>query len=69
LYADTVLALELYPNALNGVNGIFDEGKAYEINEKDAEEFDRGFSAKEKAVVKTQERFLELHSTTFLLAN
>jgi predicted N-acetyltransferase YhbS/Pyruvate/2-oxoacid:ferredoxin oxidoreductase delta subunit len=59
-YPAALLALELYPNALNEINGIFDEGKAYEINEKDAEEFDRGFCVKEKVVRKTQERFLEL---------
>jgi hypothetical protein len=56
-YPAALLALELYPDALN------------EINEKDTEEFDRGFSAKEKMVNKTQGRFLELHSITFLLAN
>jgi hypothetical protein len=59
-YPAALLVLELYPNALLGIEGAFDEGKVYEINEKEAEEFDKGFSKKEKAVTKTQERFLEM---------
>jgi len=55
-----LLVLELYPNALNGVEGIFDEGKAYEIDKNEAEEFDKNFIAKEKGYLKSQERFKEL---------
>jgi len=55
-----LLVLELYPNALNGVEGIFDEGKAYEIDKNEAEEFDKKFIAKEKGYLKSQERFKEL---------
>jgi predicted N-acetyltransferase YhbS len=55
-----LLVLELYPNALNGIEGIFDEGKAYEINKDEAEEFDKKFIAKEKGYLKSQERFKEL---------
>ncbi|MDR2942965.1 MAG: hypothetical protein LBV17_10280 [Treponema sp.] len=30
-----LLVLELYPNALNGIEGIFDEGKEYEVDKKE----------------------------------
>jgi predicted N-acetyltransferase YhbS len=55
-----LLVLELYPNALNGIEGVFDEGKVYEIGKNEAEEFDKKFTAKEKGYSKTQERFKEL---------
>jgi len=55
-----LLVLELYPDALNGIEGIFDEGKAYEIDKNEAEEFDKKFIAKEKGYLKSQERFKEL---------
>jgi putative acetyltransferase len=55
-----LLVLELYSNALNGVEGIFDEGKAYEIDRNEAEEFDKKFIAKEKGYSKSQERYREL---------
>jgi predicted N-acetyltransferase YhbS len=55
-----LLVLELYPNALNGIEGIFDEGEAYEIDKNEAEEFDKKFIGKEKGYSKTQERFNEL---------
>jgi predicted N-acetyltransferase YhbS len=55
-----LLVLELFPNALNGIEGIFDEGKAYEIDEKEAEEFDKKFISKERGYSKSQERFNEL---------
>jgi predicted N-acetyltransferase YhbS len=35
-YPAALLVLELYPNALNGIEGIFDEGKAYEIDKNEA---------------------------------
>jgi predicted N-acetyltransferase YhbS len=59
-YPAALLVLELYPNALNGIEGIFDEGKIYEIDEKELEEFEKGFKPKEKGGSKTQERFKEL---------
>jgi predicted N-acetyltransferase YhbS len=59
-YPAALLVFELYPNSLNGIKGIFDEGKIYEINEKEFEEFEQGFYKKEKGVTKTQERFNEL---------
>ena len=55
-----LLVLELYPNALNGIEGIFDEGKAYEIDKNEAERFEKSFITKEKGYLKTQERFKEL---------
>jgi predicted N-acetyltransferase YhbS len=55
-----LLVLELYPNALNGTEGIFDEGEVYEIDKNEAEEFDKKFIAKEKEYSKSQERFKEL---------
>jgi predicted N-acetyltransferase YhbS len=60
IFPAALLVLELYPNALNGIEGIFDEGKAYEINKDEAEEFDKKFIAKEKGYSKSQERFKEL---------
>jgi len=55
-----LLVLELYPNALNGIEGIFEEGKAYEIDNNKAEEFDKEFVTKEKGYLKSQDRFKEL---------
>ena len=62
-YPAALLVLELYPNALNGIEGIFDEGKIYEIGEKELEEFEKNFKTKEKGFAKTQERFQELVNT------
>ena len=59
-YPAALLVLELYPNALNGIEGIFDEGKAYEVDENETEEFDKKFVRKEKGYSKTQERFNEI---------
>ena len=59
-YPAALLVLELFPNALNGINGKFDEGKIYEIDGKELEEFEKGFIKKEKQRTKTQERFNEL---------
>jgi len=59
-YPAALLVLELYPNALAGIKGIFDEGEAYQIDEKEAAEFDKGFPEKERKVAKSQERFLEM---------
>jgi predicted N-acetyltransferase YhbS len=59
-YPAALLVLELYPNALNGIEGVFDEGKAYEVDKKELQEFEKSFPPKEKGFAKTQERFLEL---------
>ena len=42
-YPVALLIFELYPNALNGIEGIFDEGKIYEIDSNEMEEFDKKF--------------------------
>ena len=60
-----LLVLELYPKSLEGISGVFDEGKTYEIDKKEAEEFDKSFTKKEKQKIKTQERYDEL-SNKFL---
>jgi predicted N-acetyltransferase YhbS len=45
-YPAALLVLELDANALNGIQGIFNEGKMYEINEKELEEFEKEFNKK-----------------------
>jgi predicted N-acetyltransferase YhbS len=59
-YPAALLVLELYPNALHGIEGIFDEGTAYEIDETELDEFEKGFHKKEKGFAKSQERFMEI---------
>jgi len=59
-YPAALLVLELYPCALNGIEGVFDEGKAYEIDSGQMEEFDKKFPIKEKRYSKTQDRFNEI---------
>jgi predicted N-acetyltransferase YhbS len=55
-----LLVLELYSNALDGITGIFDEGKIYYTDENELEEFEKGFNEKEKSITKSQERFMEI---------
>lgn len=55
-----LLVLELYPNALDGIRGVFDEGHAYQINAEEAAEFDKGFPVKEKFKTESQDKFLEI---------
>jgi predicted N-acetyltransferase YhbS len=59
-YPAALLVLELYSNALNGIEGIFDEGKVYEVDSNVMEEFDNKFIKKEKGYSKTQDRFKEI---------
>jgi predicted N-acetyltransferase YhbS len=59
-YPAALLVLKLYPGALKGINGIFDEGKPYEISDEGLEEFEKGFRKKEKGFAITQDRFNEL---------
>jgi len=56
----SLLVLELYPRALDGIEGAFDEGAAYVIDEKELAEFEKGFAKKEKLVTESQKRFTEL---------
>jgi len=55
-----LLVLELYPNALMGIEGIFFEGEDYEVNQDELIEFDKKFPKKDKEYSKTQDRFNEL---------
>jgi len=59
-YPVALLVLELFPNALNGIEGIFEEGKVYEVDENELREFDKKFQKMEKGYSKTQDRFNEL---------
>jgi predicted N-acetyltransferase YhbS len=59
-YPVALLVLELYQNALTGIKGKFNEGKIYEINEEELEEYEKRFIKKEKGITRTQERFNEL---------
>ena len=59
-YPASLLVLELFPNALKGIEGIFDEGIVYEINKTELETFEKGFPKKEKGFKKTQEKFKEM---------
>jgi hypothetical protein len=34
-YPVALLVLELFPNALNGIEGIFEEGKVYEVDKNE----------------------------------
>ena len=56
-YPSALLIYELFPNALFGINGIFDEGDVYKIDAEELEEFDKKFSKKEKLITESQERF------------
>ena len=64
-YPAALLALELFSGALSGVDGVFDEGKAYEIDGKELEVFEKGFQEKAKLRTKSQERFEELAGSVF----
>ncbi|MCL2079172.1 MAG: N-acetyltransferase [Oscillospiraceae bacterium] len=59
-YSVALLVLELYPNALDGITGMFDEGEIYKVDEKELKEFEKLFDKKEKGFAKSQERFNEL---------
>jgi len=59
-YPAALLVLELYPNALNKIEGIFDEGEAYKVDNNEMEEFNKKFVKKEKGYSKSQDRFNEI---------
>ncbi len=50
----------LYPGALDPITGRFLEGEACVIDPDEAEKFDQSFPHKEKRVMPSQARFLEL---------
>jgi predicted N-acetyltransferase YhbS len=58
-YPAALLVYELFSDALNGINGIFDEGDAYKVDKNLLEEFEKSFSKKEKIVTKSQEKFAQ----------
>jgi predicted N-acetyltransferase YhbS len=62
-YPAALLVLELYPHALARVEGVFDEGAAYEVDPRESEEFDKTFVKKEKLVTKSQEDFIKIAGT------
>ena len=51
---DYFMALELAEGSLQGITGNFYEDEAFDVNEKDVEEFDKAFPYKEKHVTATQ---------------
>ncbi len=59
-YPAALLVWELYPGALTGIEGTYDEGDIYVMDHDAVAAFDSGFPPKEKAHSKTQDRFLEL---------
>ena len=59
-YPVSLLVLELYQSALNEIRGIFDEGKVYEIDQKEFKEFEKRFPPKEKLITNTQNKFKEI---------
>jgi hypothetical protein len=48
------MVLELFPTALENINGKFFEGEVYKIDKGELETFEKGFPYKEKLVLDTQ---------------
>ncbi len=59
-YPAALQVLELYPDALKGIEGIYDEGAIYAIDKDELTAFEKESPEKEKKPTKTQERFLEM---------
>ncbi|MDR0410521.1 MAG: N-acetyltransferase [Treponema sp.] len=53
-YNNALMVLELFPGALENINGRFFEGEIYKINKEELETFEKRFSYKEKLVLDTQ---------------
>jgi predicted N-acetyltransferase YhbS len=53
-YNNALMALELFPKALENINGKFFEGEIYKINKEELEAFEKKFPYKEKLVLDTQ---------------
>jgi predicted N-acetyltransferase YhbS len=53
-YNDALMALELFPGALENINGKFFEGEIYKITKAELDAFKKRFSYKEKLVLDTQ---------------
>jgi hypothetical protein len=53
-YNDALMALELFPGALENIKGKFFEGDIYKTTKAELEAFEKRFSYKEKLVLDTQ---------------
>jgi predicted N-acetyltransferase YhbS len=53
-YNDALMALELYPGALENIQGKFFEGEEYTLDQKEVELFEKNFPYKERLVLDTQ---------------
>jgi predicted N-acetyltransferase YhbS len=53
-YNDALMILELFPRALENINGKFCESEVYNINKIELETFENNFPYKEKLVLDTQ---------------
>lgn len=53
-YHDALLALELFPGALENTSGKFYEGEVYDVGEEELEKFEKHFPCKEKLTLDTQ---------------
>ncbi len=51
---EAFMALELYEGSLNGSSGRFYEDKAFEVSEKELQDFDKEFQYKEKHMFKKE---------------
>ena len=60
-YAAALQAIELVPGALNGKAGLFIEDSAYEVDDKEAEEFDAQFPAKERLSGLASQQKFQIH--------
>lgn len=65
-YPFSLLALELFDGALNGISGKFYDSEVYRVNQEDVEKYDKQFVSKEKALTYTQEEFT-IASHSFLI--
>ncbi len=57
LYYQSLLALPLQENALSDVAGYVQFSNVFEINNQDAEIFDKNFPSKEKRILPSQKEF------------
>jgi putative acetyltransferase len=56
-YSPALIVLELQEGAMRGIEGAFDEGEAYHLNEQEVAAFDAGFPPKEKGFKESQLKF------------
>lgn len=48
------MALELYPDSLQGISGKFIADPVFDVNKEELEEFEKSFPPREKHVTDTQ---------------